>query len=90
MVLYSITLVPLANQLRAADPGLLSPFYADDAVFDGLAQRSAQLLKLLMKRGPDRGYFLDPDKSLFISDTPGQEEVARREFCSGGDCVELS
>ena len=55
MVLYGITLVPLAEELQAADPGLLSPFYADNAAFDGLARRSAQLLKLLMKRGTDRG-----------------------------------
>ena len=80
MVLYGITLVHLAKDFRAADPGLLSPFYADDAAFDGWAQQSAHLLKLLMERGPDRGYFLEPDKSLFISDTPGQEESARREF----------
>ena len=53
MVLYGITLVPLAEELRAADLGILSPFYADDAAFGGLAQRSAQLLKLLMRRGPD-------------------------------------
>ena len=84
MVLYSITLVPLAKELRAADPGLLSPFYADDAAFDGSTRRSAQLLKLLMKRGPDRGYFPEPAKSLFISDTPGQEEAAKREFSIKG------
>ena len=41
MVMYGITLVPLAEELRAADPGLLSPFYADDAEFDGSARRSA-------------------------------------------------
>ena len=35
MVLYGITLVPLAEELRLADLGLLSPFYANDAVFDG-------------------------------------------------------
>ena len=51
MVLYGITLFPLAEYLRAADPGLLSPFYADDAAFDGLERRIAQILKLLMKRG---------------------------------------
>ena len=51
MVLYRITLVPLAEELRAADPGLLSPFYTDDAAFNGSERRSAQLLKLLMKRG---------------------------------------
>ena len=48
--------------------------------FDSLARQSAQLLKLLMKRGSDRGYFLEPAKYLFISDTPEQEEAAKREF----------
>ena len=87
MVLHGITLVPLAKELRAADLGLLSPFYADDADFDSSAQQSAQLLKLLMKRGPDRGYFPEPENSLFISDTPGQEEAAKREFAKEGLCL---
>ena len=60
MVLYGINLVPLAEELRASDPGLLSPFYTDDVAFNVSAQRSAHLLKLLMKRGPDLGYFSDP------------------------------
>ena len=34
-VFYGSTLVHLSKELRAADPGLLSPFYADDAAFDG-------------------------------------------------------
>ena len=51
MVLYGINLAPLAEELRAADQGLLSLFYADDVEFDGSVQRSAQLLKLLMKCG---------------------------------------
>ena len=55
MVFYGITLVPLAKEIRAADPGLLTPFYVDDKVFEGLAQRSAQLLKILLERGTDRG-----------------------------------
>ena len=57
MVFYRITLVPLVEELLAADLGLLSPFYADIVAFDGLARHSAQLIKLLMKRGPDQGYF---------------------------------
>ena len=73
MVLYRITLVPLAEELRAAGPGILSPFYVDDAAFDGSARCNAHLLKLLMKKGADRGYFSEPAKSLFISDNPGQE-----------------
>ena len=84
MVLYGITPVPLSEELRAADPGLLSPFYADDAAFDSSTRQSAQLLKLLMKRGPDRGYLSEPTKSLFISDTPGQETAAKREFAAEG------
>ena len=84
MAVYRITLAPLAEELRSADPGILSSFFADDAAFDGSAQQSAQLLKLLMKRGPDQGYFPEPAKSLFISDTPGKEEAARREFAVEG------
>ena len=63
-VLYRITLFPLEEELRDADPTLLSPFYADDAAFDGLERRSAAQLRILMERGPDWGYFpehLDTD-----------------------------
>ena len=73
MVLYRIAFISLAEEFRAADPGLLSPFYMDDAAVDGSARQSAQLLKLLMRRTPDRGYFPEPAKSLFISYTLGQE-----------------
>ena len=72
MVLYGITLAPLAEELQAADLGILSPFYNDDVAFDASARRSAQLLKLLTKKGSDRGYFPEPAKSLFILDTPRQ------------------
>ena len=75
MVMYGITLAPLAEELRAADLGLLSPFYADDTAFDGSARKSAPLLKLLMKRGLDQGYYTKPAKFLFITDTPGKEEA---------------
>ena len=37
-----------------------------------------------MKRGPDQGYFSETGKSLFISDNPGQEEGAKREFAAEG------
>ena len=60
MVLYGITLVPLAKELRTADLGLLSPFNADNATVDGLGRRSAHFLKLLMERGTDQGYFPKP------------------------------
>ena len=72
MVLYGITLAPLTEELRVAELGLLYPFYADDAAFDDLSQRSAQLLKLLMDMGTDRGYSPKPYKSIFISKSPEQ------------------
>ena len=89
MVMYGITFPPLEEELRAADPGILSHFYADDAAFDGSARRSAQLLKLLMKRGPDQGYFPETAKPLFILYNPGQEEAAKREFAKEGLCLNL-
>ena len=56
VVLYIITLVPLAEDLWAAVPGLLSPFYANDTEFDELEIRSAQLLNLLIERAADWVY----------------------------------
>ena len=41
----------------------------------------------MMKRRPDRGYFPEPDKYLFISDNLGQEEAAKREFAKEGLCL---
>ena len=40
MVIYGITLVPLEEYLRAADPGLVSPFYVENATFNRLAIQS--------------------------------------------------
>ena len=57
MVLCGITLVSLVEELRAVGPVLLSSFYADDGAFDILAGRGAQLLKIMMKKGPDQGVF---------------------------------
>ena len=39
-----------------------------------------QLLKLLTEKGSDRGYFPDQARSLFIADTPTQEEPEKIEF----------
>ena len=64
MVLYGITLVPLAEELQDMDPTLLSPLYANDVVFYGSSWRSAAQIRLLMDRGPERGYFPEPAKSL--------------------------
>ena len=80
MVLYEITVAPLAEELRYADTILFSPFYANDEAFDGLARRSTAQLKIPMDQGPDRGYLHKPAKYLFITDNPDEKEETRREF----------
>ena len=77
MVLYRLTLSPLTDELKDAYPTLLSPSYADDAVFDGSERQSAAKMRLLMDRGPDWEYFPEPAKSLFIADKTEEKEVAR-------------
>ena len=54
MVLFRITLVPLAEYLRDMDPTLLSPLYANDVAFDGSARRRAVQLRLLMEGDTDQ------------------------------------
>ena len=73
MVLYGINLFPLVEELRDANPTILSPFYADDVAFDGSERQS-------VNRGTDQGYFPDPAKSPFIADKPEEKEAVRQEF----------
>ena len=49
-------------------------------MFDGSACTSAQLIKLWMERGPDRGYFSDLAKLLIIVDMTNHKEAAKMEF----------
>ena len=63
MVLYSITLIPLAEELCAAVPGFLVPSHAYSAVSDELSYTSSSLMTLLLEWGPRRGYFPEPSKS---------------------------
>ena len=78
VVLYGITLVPLAEELRAADPGRLTPFYTENVELYGLEWRSSHILKLIVYKGADRGCLLVPSKSLSIADSPNQKESTKR------------
>ena len=69
MVLYGITLVPLAEELKDADPTLLSPLYTNYVMFDGLARRRVVQLRLLMDLGPERKYFCELAKLLLLPTT---------------------
>ena len=63
MVLYGINLDPLSEELLEADPGVLTQFCTYDAALNGLAWRSAQLLRLLMDGVADRKPRLPPPKT---------------------------
>ena len=84
MLLYGISLIPLDEDLSAADSGLLSPFYAYDTEFDGSSQQSAQILRMLMDRGPDRGYFPETAKSLFYLGHTGARGGGEKRICGRG------
>ena len=79
MVLYRLTLAPLTEELKDADPTLLSPFYTDDAAHRSARQSVAQL-RLLMDQRTDWGYFPKTDKYLFISYNPEEKETVKREL----------
>ena len=77
MILYEITFVPLKEELRYVEPILLSLFYFNDAAFDGSARRSVAQLRLLIDRGPVRGYFHKPSTSIFIADNLEEKEAVK-------------
>ena len=84
MVLYGITLVPLAEDLRDADPTLLSPFYYNYAAFYGSERRIMEQLRLLVHRGTYWGYFPKQAKSVFVADNPEDKEAGRQGFDQAG------
>eukprot|EP00957_Ditylum_brightwellii_P162740 12392706-Ditylum_brightwellii.AAC.1 len=73
-------LVPLAEELKAKEEAVLPPFYADNLSLDGPAKANVRLMLHVMERGPNRGYFPEPTKSMNICDDESQVEVARAAF----------
>ena len=77
MVLYGLALVPLAATLRQAHPEVVQAWYADDGQLQGRSSRVAAAMIDLQRLGPERGYFPEPAKSIFVcnpEDRPGAEE----------------
>eukprot|EP00957_Ditylum_brightwellii_P103222 7867448-Ditylum_brightwellii.AAC.1 len=89
MVVYGVALLPLTEITRAADKGVLAPFYANDMALDGPADRNAQLLGIRVKHGPNFGYFPEPEKSIHVCDDAEEVEQAGEAFRSRGLTVNL-
>ena len=75
MVLYGITLLPLAEALRMEFPDVLQPWYADDAAMQGPPARVAACFKFLCKLGPMFGYYPELEKSFAICPLAVEQEV---------------
>ena len=56
MVLYGLTLTPLAEAIRTAVPKAAQPWYADDTAMVGPVSSIAAAQRLLLELGPRRGY----------------------------------
>eukprot|EP00957_Ditylum_brightwellii_P033127 2511124-Ditylum_brightwellii.AAC.1 len=56
--------VPLAEQMARMEEEAFTPFYTDDECVDGPACSNARVIKFLVEKGPDRGYFPEPEKSI--------------------------
>jgi hypothetical protein len=68
MVLYGLTLTPLAASLRKAVPLVVQPWYANNAAMAGPMGGAAEAMRrLLIVQGLARGYYPELDKSIFIS-----------------------
>jgi len=76
MALYGIALLPLAELLRSEHPDVTQPWFADDAAMQGLPQPVAKCFRLLIRVGPQFGYYPEPDKSFAIC--PLATEAAAR------------
>mmetsp|Transcript_4502 Transcript_4502/g.9683 ORF Transcript_4502/g.9683 Transcript_4502/m.9683 type:complete len:235 (+) Transcript_4502:217-921(+) len=66
MVLYGLSLVPLAETLRRSHPDVIQPWYADDAAMHGTVSQIASTMRQLHALGPACGYFPEPAKSIFL------------------------
>jgi len=77
MLIYGLTLVPLAKRLRDEVPNTNQPWYADDCAMSGTSTSIAKAMVLLLKLGPQRGYFPEPSKSIIVCRADCQEQVAK-------------
>ena len=66
MIAYGIGVLPLMWDLRRAHPRVTHPWYADDAGAGGKFGNIMAHFRDHQLRGPARGYFLDPTKSILL------------------------
>ena len=66
MIAYGIGVLPLISDLRRDHPHVTQLWYADDAGAGGSLGAVMAHFRDLQLKGTDRGYFLDPTKSILV------------------------
>ena len=66
MISYSLGILPLIQDLQMDHPDVTQPCYADDDGAGGTFSGIGRHLDNLMVRGPPRGYFTEPNKSILV------------------------
>jgi len=66
MVIYGIAVTPLTESVRTTLPNILQAWYADDSAFGGTTQEITAAMQIILAKGPARGYYPEPSKSVLI------------------------
>ena len=76
MIAYGIGVLPLIRDLWYAHPLITQPWCVDDVLAGGKFRHIMEHFQGLQLRGPVRGYFPEPTKSILVV---AQRNVARAE-----------
>ena len=66
MTAYGIGVLPIIRELRNAHPRVTQLWYADDTGAGGAFQQIQEHFRDLQARGPSRGYYPEPTKSILV------------------------
>jgi len=78
MHLYGIALLPMFETIRKQVPTVVNPNFADDVAAADFATRVVKVVELAKKLGPERGYFLELEKSICVPKNEEDMERAKR------------
>ena len=79
MAIYGLTMLPLSKYLLQVVPECHQPWYADNAGAGGKFDKIADCFMELTDKGPVRGYFPNPTKSILVV-KPHSVKVAKAKF----------
>ena len=66
MIAYGTGILPLIRELRTAHPHVMQLWFTENEGAVGMVEALHDHMRNLLVRGPPRGYFLDPTKSILV------------------------